>query len=384
MSDEVNPRTASGPANRVGIPRMLRRLAIHLCALVLCSCASPPRLPPDVEMNPEAGRGWPVVANLRLENGGEMPFLVDTGSPGTLFDKTLSSKLGWRLPLGNVNVPVGGEAQKSGVYLEPKLYLGGTRLKTGRLCATYDFKKMSKEDGHPLMGILAMDCLKHYCIQLDFQAGKMRFLDSKHLDVTQLGKPYKLKFWLYSPLFTDHAGLDGGKRAHSLVDTGWDADGSVEKGAIPGATNDWMHLPQCVWDGQTYTDLDVGTEGNILGLRFLARHLVTFDFPRRTMYLKPATDGRPLPDLEAKGALEFLLQLKRTGQAPGWSKEEHGTIYLESRPDSETYVFAARKDGDDRIYRNIVTRASKETPWKLQKAWRTDRDGKVAEELPGQ
>ena len=99
---------------------MLRRLAIYLCALVLCSCASPPRLPPDVEMNPEAGRGWPVVANLRLENGEEMPFVVDTGSPGTLFDKTLTSKLGWRLPIGNVNVPVGGEAQKSGVYLEPK------------------------------------------------------------------------------------------------------------------------------------------------------------------------------------------------------------------------------------------------------------------------
>src|SRR5579862_1234572 len=260
MSDEVISKPAACPTNLAGVPRKFRSLAICLCALVLCSCASPPPRPPDVDMNPDAGRDGELLVNLRLENGEEMPFIVDTGSPGTLFDKTLASKMGWRLPIGTVVVPVGGEAQKSGVYLEPKLYLGGTRLKTGSLCATYDFKQMSKDDGHPFMGILAMDCLKHYCIQLDFQAGKMRFLDSKRLDVTQLGKPYPLKFWLYTCLYTDHVGLAGGKRARSLVDTGWNLDGSVEKGAIPGETNGWIYLPQCVWDGQTYTDLDIGTE----------------------------------------------------------------------------------------------------------------------------
>ena len=95
----------------------------------------------------------------------------------------------------------------------------------------------------------------------------------------------------------------------------------MEKGAIPGEDLDWVHLPQCVWDGQTYTDLYVGTEGNVLGLGFLARHLVTFDFPRRTMYLKQVTD-RPLLDVEVKGALDFLIHLKKAGRSPGWSKEE--------------------------------------------------------------
>ncbi len=81
-----------------------------------------------------------LIVNLRLESGGDLPFQVDTGSPGTLFDKTLASKLGWRLPIGSLAVPMAGEAngkaQKSGVYLEPKLFLGGARLKTGWLCAT--------------------------------------------------------------------------------------------------------------------------------------------------------------------------------------------------------------------------------------------------------
>jgi len=383
MTGEAIYRIALSPANRTGNPRIFRWLAIYLCALVLCSCASRPQLPPDVDINQEAGRGGYVIAKLRLENGEAMPFVVDTGSPGTLFDKTLASKLGCRLPIGNVNVPVGGATQKSGVYLEPKLYLGATRLKTGHLCATYDFKKMSDDNGYPIMGILAMDCLKHYCIQLDFEAGKMRFLDSKHLDVAQLGKPYPLKFWIYSLLSTRHVGLAGEKRARSLVDTGWNTDGSVEKGAIPGDSSDWVHLPQCVWDGQTYTDLTVGTEGNVLGLRFLARHLVTFDFPRRTMYLKQVTQG-PLMDAGFKSALDFLIDWKKAGRDPNWAKEEKGTIWPESHPDSETYGFRARKDGDDRIYHFLVTRTSTETPWKLQKAWRTDRDGKVVDEFPEQ
>ncbi len=295
MSDELIPRTASCPTNHGGVPRKFRWLAIYLCALVLCSCASLPQRPLDVDMNPDAGRDGELLVNLRLENGEAMPFIVDTGSPGTLFDKTLASKLGWRLPIGNVDVPVGGNAQKSGVYLEPKLYLGGTRLKTGSLCATYDFKGESNDVGHPIMGILAMDCLKHYCIQLDFQAGKMRFLDSKHLDLTQLGKPYPLKFWLYTPLYTHHAGLAGGKSTRMLVDTGDNSDGQIDKGVIPATAPDgWAHLPQCVWDGQTYTNLDVEVGINAVGLRFLARHLVTFDFPKRTMYLQRQSIG-PLP-----------------------------------------------------------------------------------------
>ena len=52
---------------------------------------------------------------LRLENGEKLPFVVDTGSPGTLFDKSLVPKLGGRLPLGTWPVPMAGEKQKSGV-----------------------------------------------------------------------------------------------------------------------------------------------------------------------------------------------------------------------------------------------------------------------------
>ena len=38
-----------------------------------------------------------------------------------------------------------------------------------------------------------MDVLKNYCIQLDFAANKIRFLDDKRADKEQWGKPFPLK-----------------------------------------------------------------------------------------------------------------------------------------------------------------------------------------------
>ena len=43
---------------------------------------------------------------------------------------------------------------------------------------------------------------------------------------------------------------------------------------------------QCIWEGQSYTNLIIGKRFDLIGLRFLARHLVTFDFPRGLVYLK--------------------------------------------------------------------------------------------------
>lgn len=371
--------------NHISLRWLVGASGVFFSPLFLCSCAtghlSHRQLPAEVAIDREAGRGGLLYVNLRLESGEELPFIVDTGSPGTLFDKSLVSKLGGRLPLGTWTVPMAGEKQKSGVYWEPKLYLGDTRLKTGRLCATVDFQQLSKQVGHPTMGILAMDCLKHYCIQLDFQAGKMRFLDPKQLDAANLGKAYPLKFSLYSRLFTYHASLAGGKSTKLLIDTGWNDDGEVEKGAITGHESGWMHLPECVWDGETYTNVTVETGGNAIGLGFLARHLVTFDFPKRVMYLKQTSAG-PLVDEEFVAALAFLRELKNEGQAPGWSKNDKGTIRLETHPDLETFGFSARKQGDSSVCHYTVTRTSNDGAWKLQKAWRTDQHNKTIEEFP--
>ncbi len=272
-------------------------LRLLLVGSLLAGEAMHPRLPDEVVMNRNAGRGDGLLVPLRLESGETAEFLVDTGSSGTLVDKSLESKLGKRLGITKVSM-FGKNEQTSGIYAAPKLFLGKIQLITGGRVRTYDFNPQSSH----ILGLLGMDCLKHYCIQWDFQAGRMRFLDPEHQKVQGFGKAY--------PIITSRAGrpfivqnsLTGDVRTntpvttrefpptYALIDSGYSADGRVDTGTNgPGR----IHLSECVWDGQTYTNLGVGQgeNANLLGLRFLARHLVTLDFPNQVLYLKQTSVG---------------------------------------------------------------------------------------------
>ncbi|MBU6400769.1 MAG: hypothetical protein KGS61_10650, partial [Verrucomicrobia bacterium] len=83
-------------------------------------------LPPAVHMIRTEGRGEPLFLHLRIAGGEGFPFLLDTGCPLTLFDKSLEPKLGRRLSIGTLSDF--GATQSCGFYAAPKLYLGGTRL----------------------------------------------------------------------------------------------------------------------------------------------------------------------------------------------------------------------------------------------------------------
>jgi len=399
-------------------------LCLLLGGLLLCSCATMTRssggtaaaeLPADVTMNEDAGRGNWVFVTLRLESGEELPFFMDTGTPVTLFDKSLEPKLGKRL--GTKTFWNFRARSKVGIYAAPKLYLGSTPLMTGRHVYSGDFTQLSRKAGRPLMGILGLDCLRHYCIQLDFEAGKMRFLDPDHVNAAELGTAFPLTFSFPVRLpFIHYSSLAGGKDINLLVDTGYDVDGASASGLFQqetrgqrtqgqrGAANqdpEYTPFPKCVWNGETYADLLIGEGPNLIGLRFLARHLVTFDFPGRRLYLKRTSSGPLAGDRfvktqaavrsAAESALGFLKGLKEAGQLPGWSKQDQGTIretirfnyydlYYERCPQSAT--LDVQKNGDSSIYHYAVSRASEGSPWKLQKAWRTDQDDHAIEEYP--
>jgi hypothetical protein len=171
-----------------------------LCLFLFCSCATtpPPRpdnsaapaLPADVSFNKGAGRGNPLFLTLRLESGEKLLFGVDTGSPGTCLDKSLEPQLGKRL---SSTIGLYGYYGLSWehVYRAPALYLGATRLLTSDRVCTDDLRTKSCL-GRPIMGILGMDCLKHYCLQLDFDASTVHFLDPDELNTNGLGRVFPL------------------------------------------------------------------------------------------------------------------------------------------------------------------------------------------------
>lgn len=399
--------------------------------LLLCSCATTPRpvavgpapqLPPNVMMNKDAGRGGHLIITLQLENGAELPCVVDTGSPMTILDRSLEPGLGQCL--GTETLLNFGTQYEASVYAAPGLYLGNTLLVTDSNVLTCDLPKMmSAEADRPIRGILGMDCLRHYCIQLDFRAGRMRFLDAAHVKPAQLGQAFPLTFssagnshtqWIRP--FIYHAGLVGGKDTDLLIDTGANWDSALEpelfrreiraqrlrqnEDANQAPEPNSISLPQCVWNGATYTSIWLGngvdstdrqSGENLLGLRFLARHLVTFDFPRRTMYLK-RTSSSPLVTREVmaaaktagNSAFQHARKLIRNGQLPGWSKKDRApaSAMFHFRREPDTAVLDIPKKSDSSTYHYEFTRASPDGPWQLRKAWRADRNDHVAEEYP--
>lgn len=329
-------------------------------------------------MNKEAGHGGHLNVTISFD-GQELPFIVDTGAPVTVLDKSLESKLGKNYGTTSVSL-AGGVKQKTGIFAPPKLYLGKTPLMPGSVVGTYDFK------GHP-MGILGMDYLQHYCIQLDFQSGKMRFLDSNKLAPDELGVCYPLAFKNGYP-YIHQAGLVG-NYTNLLIDVGCNVDGITEKG-----TNqfDGVYLPESHWNGKSYADLIVGalSHANVLGLRFLGRHLVTFDFPHRRMFLKQisigsidTTSSEDGSESTQKSGIRFLMELKRNGELPGWPNESKSAVYFQkpqnSNPDSA--IFKLWKSTDAAAYHYEIVRKTKSSLWKLKRAWCADTNDNLIREF---
>lgn len=372
-------------------------LCIGSCAVTAKETAE---LPTEVAMSSEAGRGGLLFVNLRLEDGEELPFLLDTGTTGMVMDKSIESKLGRRLGTG---IGTGwGSANEVDRYAAPKLYLGNMRLVTGKNVWVGE----SRKGGGP--GILGMDCLKHYCIQLDFAKETIRFLNPDQVDPTALGKAYPLALKGNLP-YIHHAGLLGGPAGDLLVDLGCRVDGMTGTNVVKGLA---QFLPVCTWDGETYSNLAVVAVGhaNVLGLNFFARHLVTLDFPRQTLYLKQTNvgplgggDSKSVENDETEAPVIFLEGLKEDGQLAGLSKDDDVTIYLDSysnfdspvandnyagyvkgyfnsRHKSATYSF--RKGDDSSVCHYTVARASEKSPWQLEKAWQTDQSGKFIRAYP--
>src|SRR6267142_2732617 len=84
-------------------------LAASQACLTAAAALAHPSLPDEVTINTDAGQ---LFVTLRLESGKELPFVVDTGAPITVIDKSFEPMLGKRLGTTLVGM-VGGDQKKS-------------------------------------------------------------------------------------------------------------------------------------------------------------------------------------------------------------------------------------------------------------------------------
>jgi hypothetical protein len=270
-----------------------------------CSCATASRepdstpasnLPGEVAMNRFSRFAPYLMVTLHLENGTEFKCYVDTGSPSSLLPKLLEPQLGKRLGKHRIRT-LDGSIEKENIYAAPKIYLGDAQLVTGNRMGVWTNAE----------GILGMDCLRHYCLQLDFQTQKIRFLKSGDTNSTEWGKAFPLTSLRYAHIRQKE--FFQMNDSSLLVDTGDPFDGMMSSRLLKRAVQeekarpvpiimprhfqgklpklDLFSFPTCVWNGETYSNLVVQAgRVQLIGLKFLARHQVTFDFPKKMMYLK--------------------------------------------------------------------------------------------------
>ena len=232
----------------------------------------------------------------------EVLFLLDTGCSKTTLDRSFEPLLGACVRKERVT-GLDNRINRQRVFKAKKLYLGDTELKTGD---TFLTGKVGGPLDCPYQGILGTDVLGHYCVQMDFSQGKVRFLRSEELQRETLGKAFLMDGQSSVPLV--EVNLSGVGMCRFMVDSGfWNVgDLTLTPARMRRASENHIVTPTSLWvgfrvfscedteiGGEKYSDLlfgEVPIKGahfdGFMGRGFLARHLVTLDFPNRVLYLK--------------------------------------------------------------------------------------------------
>lgn len=328
--------------------------------------------PIEWKMNESAGRWSWIVVKLRLEGGEEIPVMLSTASQLSVLDKSYESHLGraWGKRKYET-VFMGIPKTKTGTeFKAPEVTIEGRAFPLGRVVS----EDLSREIYATAMkGLLGMDALMNYCVQLDFDANRIRLMRSGEAQ-GDLGQAYSMVWEKGLPGIRAEA-LGGEPNSVVMIDTMYDADG-VTKARPFGRSYEWK---EARWGGGTYTNLVVGRasgkELNCLGLDFLARHLVTLDFPAQRVYLKQRSVG-PLEDADQKEVGDYLWGLEGKGRLPGWPQKS-GTLFGDPY---SVLTMAARPEGETTFtYHYKVKRAGR--GWQIEKAWKSDAAGEVVQEF---
>jgi uncharacterized protein (TIGR03000 family) len=240
-------------------------------------------------------------------DGNRYRLSVDTGSPGTAYDKSLRHRLGKiiaREKVGptdeNIMIPF---------FQPPDARLGRLALPKDSAVMGIDLTELNKSSGEELQGILGMDFLKAHIFRIDFDRGEVVFLGAVGPDPGQ-----RLAIRLTNDQPQVKINLPGLKEPEWFVlDTGCvRGDGalwgsvrkpvfdalirsgkltSIYKGPQTRFAGERIYrfgwLDSLPFAGNTYKNLLFSEKDfSLLGLELLSRYVVTFDFPHRAIFLK--------------------------------------------------------------------------------------------------
>ncbi len=282
-----------------------------------------------------AKSGDPILLPVKFKEK-EYLFMLDTGSSYTAFDTSMKHELG-KVKKVEKALTAGSHIVAE-IFDAPEVFLGPFNMQDCGEVACLDLKMVSLVLGKKISGLIGMNFLRKYVIQIDFDKGTLSFLQpiaEHHSDWgIELAMEYDSLGWpQITGLILDDIEVE------FVIDTGANITGGLDS-EIFGKTLSENKLKTCEILFATasgvireremriknlsvgllnYADLIFGEANwSHLGLLFLSRHTVTFDFPNSRMYLKQGKGFKKNDETDMSG----LHLLRISNQTVVYSVDE--------------------------------------------------------------
>lgn len=271
-----------------------------------------------------SGDGDPILVPVTVAGKSRL-FALDTGASKSVFDVSLEPASG-RRDMSRTRTPGGELRVHEGAA--PQAYLGSFDLREAGPVLYSDFQGLRETIGRDVRGVVGMSFLKGYTVQLDFDAGKLRFLERAGQDVAQWGRGFPLDYAQGTPRLTAvfYSTSKTPSPAACTLDTGKSGAGSLPREDLLKTSRSGRRRRETVTTASGDRELMVarvealsvgelqyrdllfteGSYGCYLGRQFLYRHTVTLDFPKDLIYLKKG-EAFDRPETYDMSGLSFSL-----------------------------------------------------------------------------
>lgn len=328
-------------------------------------------------------------------------FALDTGASIGLYDTSFRPMLGDPVKSERIRGP--GEYVTVPVFRSLEGKVGKLSLPTDSECFCIDFAKVREIGGQEVYGCLGMDFLRKHVFRIDFDRGELTFLAKVG---SNAGERIPIVFQGNDPyVMMEIRGLVGKNRFH--VDTGCSGfisghlrEKSFETlnklGVIrldsPIHHETWVgkrierigYVNSVSLRGFVHDDL-IFTESNhdVLGLGYLSRYVITFDFPNSAMYLKKGLrfnrpDARNRSGLvirRIKGSIQVVSVDKDSPSAKAGILPKDVLLSIDDINSSEISLFSIVRlfCEKNKKYRLLIRRGDKELELRIDLSEKDDR-----------
>jgi predicted aspartyl protease len=262
-------------------------------------------------------------------NDKEYWFLLDTGSSYTIFDISFKNNLGKFQRSVKMKTP--RKEVDAEIYNAPDAFLGQMNLKNCGQVVCLDIEKVGYSEGKKVSGLIGMNFLRHYLVHIDFDVDEIAFFEPVKGETLRWGQPCDITY-NSGGLATIKGTVFFDIPAEFMIDTGFSSTGALKEETFKTILSQkktdtimssFNTLGGIIKEKQArITDLTLGalhyrdlifseSDTSVLGLGFLARHRVIFDFPNKRLYLEEGKDFRKRDEMDMSG-LRILRTLDKT------------------------------------------------------------------------